>query len=97
GFFHCAERNKANLVGLPHFFQRPTNTRIARQSHATIGRSFKGGNGDSHDQLLLQATRAGAESLARSSSWAFQAIANPMKTAIPMICRATTSQYSSGR
>jgi hypothetical protein len=37
GFLHRAERNKANLVGLAHFFKRPANARIARQSLAAIG------------------------------------------------------------
>ena len=36
GFLHCTERNKANLVGLAHFFQRPANARIARQSLAAV-------------------------------------------------------------
>jgi hypothetical protein len=48
GFLHRTERDEANLVGLAHFFKRPTNARITRQSLAPIGRSFKGGNGDGH-------------------------------------------------
>ena len=45
GFLHRTERNQANLVGLAHFFERPANARITRQSLAAIGRPFKGGNG----------------------------------------------------
>ena len=37
GFLHRAERNKADLVGLAHFFKRPANARITRQSLAAIG------------------------------------------------------------
>ena len=48
GFLHRAERNKANLVGLAHFFKRPAHARIARQTLAAIGRPLKGGNGDGH-------------------------------------------------
>src|SRR5207302_7847450 len=48
GFLHRPERNKTNLVRLAHFFQRPANARITRQSLAAIGRPFKGGNGDGH-------------------------------------------------
>src|ERR671914_3039639 len=48
GFLHRTERNKANLVGLARFFERPANARVARQPLAAIGRSFKGGNDDGH-------------------------------------------------
>jgi hypothetical protein len=37
GFLHRTERDKANLVGLAHFLERPANPRIARQSLAAIG------------------------------------------------------------
>jgi hypothetical protein len=37
GLFHRGERNRANLVALSHFFKRPANPRIARQSLAAIG------------------------------------------------------------
>ena len=37
GFLQRAKRNKANLVGLAHFLQRPANARITRQSLAAIG------------------------------------------------------------
>ena len=37
GFLHRNERNKADLIGLAHFFKRPANARIARQSLAAIG------------------------------------------------------------
>jgi hypothetical protein len=47
-FLHRTERNKANLVGLAHFFKCPANARITRQSLAAIGRPFKGGNDDDH-------------------------------------------------
>ena len=36
-FLHRMERNKANLIGLAHFFKRPANPRIARQPPAAIG------------------------------------------------------------
>src|SRR6266851_1649976 len=36
GFLHRTERNKANLVGLAHFFKRPANARITYQSLAAI-------------------------------------------------------------
>ena len=34
---HRTKRNKANLVRLADFFQRPANARIARQALAAIG------------------------------------------------------------
>jgi predicted mannosyl-3-phosphoglycerate phosphatase (HAD superfamily) len=37
GFLHRTERNKANLVGLAHFFKCPANAGITRQSLAAIG------------------------------------------------------------
>jgi len=45
---HLGERNQANFVRLAGFFERPTHTRIARQSLAAIGRSFKCCDGDCH-------------------------------------------------
>jgi len=36
GFLHRTKRNKANLVGLAHFFKRPANAHITRQSLAAI-------------------------------------------------------------
>src|SRR5260221_5210658 len=48
GFLHRLERNKTNLVRLLHFFQRPANTRVTRQTLAAIGRALKGGNGGGH-------------------------------------------------
>lgn len=36
GFLQRAERNKANFIGLPNFFERPSNARIPRQSPPTI-------------------------------------------------------------
>src|SRR2546426_12091364 len=48
GFFHLTERNKTNVVRLVHFFKRPANAHITRQSLAAIWRLFKGGNGGSH-------------------------------------------------
>src|SRR3954462_1724357 len=53
GLLHRLERNKTNLVRLAHFFQRPANARIARQSLAAIGRPFKRGNGDGHREASL--------------------------------------------
>ena len=37
GFLHRPKRDKANLVGLAHFLERPANARITRQSLAAIG------------------------------------------------------------
>ena len=37
GFLHSAKRNKTNLVRLAHFFKRPANARVTRQSLAAIG------------------------------------------------------------
>ena len=37
GLLHRPKRNQPNLVRLAHFFQRPANARIARQSLAAIG------------------------------------------------------------
>jgi hypothetical protein len=48
GFLHRTERNKTNLVRLAHFFKRPANAHVTRQSLAAIGRPFKGGNGGGH-------------------------------------------------
>src|ERR1700679_41123 len=48
GFLHRTERNKTNLVRLAHFFKRPANAHVTRQSPAAIGRLFKGGNGGGH-------------------------------------------------
>src|SRR5258708_36801863 len=48
GVLHLSERKKTNLVRLAHFFKRPANAHVTRQSPAAIGRPFKGGNGGSH-------------------------------------------------
>src|SRR5882762_12042376 len=48
GFLHLSERKKTNLVRLAHFFKRPANAHVTRQSLAAIGRPFKGGNGRGH-------------------------------------------------
>src|SRR5713101_6957060 len=48
GFLHLSERKKTNLVRLAHFFKRPANAHVTRQSLAAIGRPFKGGNGGGH-------------------------------------------------
>src|SRR5207302_6417682 len=48
GFLHRTERNKTNLVRLAHFFKRPANAHVTRQSLAAIGRPFKGGNSWGH-------------------------------------------------
>src|SRR3984893_13733509 len=47
-FLHLSERKKTNLVRLAHFFKRPANAHVTRQSLAAIGRPFKGGNGGGH-------------------------------------------------
>jgi len=36
GFLHRTERNKANFIGLAHFFKRPADARITRQSFAVV-------------------------------------------------------------
>lgn len=38
-----AERNKANVVRLAHFFQRPANSHVTRESRAAIGRVSESG------------------------------------------------------
>src|SRR5438128_12158961 len=48
GFLHRTERNKTNVVRLVHFFKRPANAHVTRQSLAAIWRLFKGGNGGGH-------------------------------------------------
>src|ERR1700738_2566575 len=50
GFLHRTERNQTNLVRLAHFFKRPANAHVTRQSLAAIGRPFKGGNGGGHSK-----------------------------------------------
>src|SRR5205823_11005032 len=51
GFLHLFERQKTNVVSLAHFFERPTNAHVPRQSPATIGRLLKGGDGGVHRSL----------------------------------------------
>ena len=41
GLLHFTERNKTNIVRLAHFFKRPANAHVTRQSPAAIGRPFK--------------------------------------------------------
>src|SRR5215510_4663551 len=65
---HRTERNKANLVGLAHFFQRPANARITRQSLAAIGGPFKGGNGDGHREAPQAKLSAAMRASCRASS-----------------------------
>src|SRR3981189_77305 len=48
GFLHFTERKKTNVVRLAHFFKRPANAHVTRQSLAAIGRPFKGCNGGGH-------------------------------------------------
>ena len=42
-----------NLVGLADFFKCPADARITRQSFASIGEAFTGGNDDGHREVLL--------------------------------------------
>src|SRR5262245_15095492 len=63
GFLHRTERNKANLIGLAHFFKRPANARITRQSLAAIGRPFKGGNDDGHREAPGRLLESGVNAL----------------------------------
>src|SRR4029453_5963299 len=48
GFLHLTEREKSNVVRLAHFFKRPANAHVTRQSSAAIGRPFKSGDGGGH-------------------------------------------------
>src|ERR1700716_4621686 len=48
GFLHLTERKKTNVVRLAHFFKRPANAHVARQSLAAIGRPCKSGDGGGH-------------------------------------------------
>ena len=41
GLLHLGEGEKTHVVGLAHFLQRPPDGRIARQTHAAIGRGFR--------------------------------------------------------
>ena len=41
GFLHLAERKKTNVVRLAHFFKRPANAHVTRESSAAIGRASK--------------------------------------------------------
>src|SRR5262245_65094749 len=63
GFLHRTERNKTNLIGLAHFFKRPANARITRQSLAAIGRPFKGGNDDGHREAPRRLLESGVNAL----------------------------------
>ena len=36
-----------------HFFERPADTRVARQARAAVGRPLEGGDDDGHGRLLL--------------------------------------------
>src|SRR5213595_803224 len=57
GLLHCRKRDKANLVRLAHFLQRPTYARITRQSLAAVRRAFEGSNGDRHMEAPCRRTR----------------------------------------
>src|SRR5690606_15226036 len=48
GFLQRAEREKTYVVRPTHFFERPANRHVTRQSPATVRRSFKGGDGGDH-------------------------------------------------
>ena len=48
GLLFGLERDKANLVGPAHFFERPADTRVARQALAAVGRPLEGGDDDGH-------------------------------------------------
>ena len=41
GFLHRFERKKTNIVRLAHFFERPANAHVTRQTLPAIGRPFK--------------------------------------------------------
>src|ERR1051325_9718410 len=65
GLLHRMERNEANGVRLAHFFERPANARVARQSLAAVGGTFEGGDGDGHRELPVG--RSGIEGRRRLS------------------------------
>src|ERR1700754_93275 len=48
GLLHRTERKKTNVVRLAHFFKRPANAHVPRQSPAAIGRTFKSGDNGGH-------------------------------------------------
>src|SRR5262249_27996902 len=45
GFLHLTERQESNVIRLAHFFERPADAHIARESPTTVGRPFKSGEG----------------------------------------------------
>ncbi len=55
GLLHLGERNETNVVGLAHFFERPANAHVARESPAAIGRLRKGGDGGNHELATARA------------------------------------------
>src|SRR6478736_5718420 len=56
--FHLTERNKTDVIRLAHFFKRPANAHVTRQSLAAIGGPCKGGDGGTH--LNAPADRMGS-------------------------------------
>src|SRR5207249_4718118 len=48
GLFHRAERDKADVVRLAHFLQRPADRHVTRQPPAAVGRACEGGDGGDH-------------------------------------------------
>lgn len=48
GFLHSVKRNKANVIGLAHFFERPANPHIPGQSPTLIGGVLEGGYDGAH-------------------------------------------------
>jgi hypothetical protein len=48
GLVHRTEGKQAKVVGLVHFFERPANAHVTRQSPAASGGPFKGSDGDGH-------------------------------------------------
>src|ERR1700684_1942016 len=70
---HLSERNKANLVRLARFFNRPANAHVTRQSLAAIGRPFKGGNGGGHWKAPGDCMTPSMETMAPSDAYSLTA------------------------
>src|SRR6185312_4367235 len=64
GFLHRTEGNKTNVVRLAHFFKRPANAHVTRESLAAIGRPLKGGNGGGHWRAPSDCMTSSTETMA---------------------------------
>jgi hypothetical protein len=50
GLLHLLERNEADVIGLPHLFERPARAHVPRLTLAAVGRAFERGDGRDHRQ-----------------------------------------------